>query len=78
MPAMGLGCFIDLGLLDQRDDLDPLDAGGEQPCDRSGNQSGQKYALKHGRDGQWQGKAKACLASWAALWTAIGLAKPTP
>ena len=67
MPAMGLGCFIDLGLLDQRDDLDPLEAGGEQPRDRSGDQSGQEYPLKQGRGGQWQGKAKACRESWAAL-----------
>jgi hypothetical protein len=70
--------LIDLGLLDQWDNLDALDSGGDQPCDRSGDQGSQKYALKHGRGSQWQGKVKACRASWAALWMAIGLAKPTP
>jgi hypothetical protein len=44
-----------------------LDAGGKQPGDGSGDQGGQEYPLKHRRDGQWQGKAKACRASCAAL-----------
>jgi hypothetical protein len=44
--------LIDLSALDERDDPDPLDAGGEQPGDRSGNQGGQEYPLKHGRDSQ--------------------------
>jgi hypothetical protein len=75
---MRFGRLINLGALDQRDDLDALDAGGEQPRDRSGDQGGQEDPLKHGRGGQWQGKAKACLASWAALWMVMGLANPTP
>ena len=45
--AMGFARLIDLGALDEGDDPDPLDAGGEQPGDRTGDQGGQEYPLKH-------------------------------
>src|SRR4029077_17205952 len=37
MSAMGFGRLVDLGLLNQWDDLDPLDASGDQSGDRSSN-----------------------------------------